>query len=101
MPTNARPTQEARVLAVLIEAKGAWVSGQFFLREMFLSQYHRAIFNLEHRDGVRIEHSTDTDDLGFKRYRIVSPATAPVASLPPVPQFQPQCQLFSTKAPAT
>ena len=70
METNERPTQEKRVLQVLLEAKGAWVSGQYFLRNLYLSQYHRAIWNLEHRDGIEIEHSGFTDDHGFLSYRI-------------------------------
>ncbi len=71
MGKNERPTQEKRVLDVLLKANGAWVSGQLFLREMYLSQYHRAIFNLENRDGVKIEHSSFTDQYGFKSYRII------------------------------
>lgn len=73
MPKNERPTQEKRVLDVLLNADGGWVSGQYFLREMYLSQYHRAIFNLEKRDGVAIEHSPFTDEHGFKSYRITRP----------------------------
>lgn len=71
METNERPTQEKRVLEALLGARGGWVSGQYFLREMMLSQYHRAIWNLEKRDGVEIEHSDFTDEYGFKAYRIM------------------------------
>lgn len=73
MGTNERPTQERRVLKALTDADGGWVSGQYFLREMYLSQYHRAIFNLEKRDGIEIEHSPFTDEHGFKSYRITRP----------------------------
>ena len=73
MDSNERPTQEKRILNVLLQANGAWVSGQYFLREMYLSQYHRAIFNLEKRDGVKIEHSSFTDEHGFRSYRIIQP----------------------------
>ncbi len=59
-------------MAVLLDAKGAWVCGEYFLREMFLSQYHRAIHQLEKRDGIVIEHSDFTSDHGFKSYRIAS-----------------------------
>jgi len=69
--SNERPTQEKKVLKTLLDAQGGWVSGQYFLREMLLSQYHRAIWNLEKRDGVEIEHSQFTDEHGFKSYRIV------------------------------
>jgi hypothetical protein len=72
METNEMPTQEKRVLGVLLAAKGGWVSGQYFLREMMLSQYHRAIFNLEKRDGWEIEHSPFKDEFGFLSYRITN-----------------------------
>ncbi len=73
METNERPSQEKRVLDVLLQANGAWVSGRYFLHEMYLSQYHRAIHNLEFRDGVKIEHSPFTDEHKFRSYRIVQP----------------------------
>jgi hypothetical protein len=71
-----KTTQEVRVLKALQEKKGEWVNGQYFLREMFLSQYHRAIWNLQHRshlydyDGM-IEASNFTDEHGFKSYRLI------------------------------
>ncbi len=67
-------TQEQRILKVLQENE--WVNGQFFLREMMLSQYHRAIFNLQrHKErygyqGI-IEPSPFKDEFGFKSYRIL------------------------------
>lgn len=78
MGTNERPTQERRVLKALTDADGGWVSGQHFLREMFLSQYHARIFNLQ-RDRERygyegtIEASDFKDQWGFKSYRLVRP----------------------------
>jgi hypothetical protein len=72
--TPTRPTrgsQEERVLDVLLNAQGDWVNGQYFLRQMFLSQYHRAIFNLQNRNHWPIEASTFTDEFKFKSYRIV------------------------------
>ena len=62
-------TQEQRVLKVLEDANGQWVSGQHFLRNMYLSQYHRAIHNLEHRDKINIEHS-EKGEYGFVSYRL-------------------------------
>lgn len=70
-----KPTQENKVLQALQQANGAWVNGQFFLRTLFLSQYHRPIWNLQNRrdfykyEGV-IEASPFTDDHGFKSYRL-------------------------------
>src|SRR5258705_13495427 len=46
----SKPTQEGRVLDALVSAAGAWVNGQYFLRSLYLSQYHRAIWNLENRE---------------------------------------------------
>ena len=72
----SKTTQELRVLKALQDASGdGWVNGQYFLRELFLSQYHRAIWNLQHRrdkynyEGT-VEASTFTDEHGFKSYRI-------------------------------
>jgi hypothetical protein len=63
-------TQEERVLQVLKDNQGNWVNGQKFVREMMITQYHRAIWNLENRDGIEIEHSDFKDDYGFISYRI-------------------------------
>lgn len=76
-------TQEERILAKLQDAKGAWVNGQYFLREMYLSQYHRAIYNLQKnkkRYGYvgEIESSPFTDEHKFKSYRLVAPAQMPI-----------------------
>ena len=74
-------TQEERVLEELKRADGGWVNGRFFLRDMMLSQYHRAIFNLQKKrdrygyEGV-IEASGFTDGFGFKSYRLVRTPTA-------------------------
>lgn len=68
-------TQEAKVLRALQEASGTWVNGQYFLRDLFLSQYHRAIWNLQnHKERYSYEGeivaSDFKDDHGFKSYRI-------------------------------
>jgi hypothetical protein len=71
-------TQEQRIHQVLLEARGSWVSGRYFLHQMMLSQYHRAIHTLEKKlkaQGVEIEHSKFTDEWGFKSYRIVQKDT--------------------------
>lgn len=64
-------TQAYRVLETLLEARGNWVNGQYFLRTLFLSQYHARIHDLENRFGWSIEHSEDTDEFGFRSYRVV------------------------------
>jgi hypothetical protein len=74
-------TQESRVLKVLEEARdgkrigdwiieGGWVNKQYFIRELYLTQAGRAIWNLENRMGVEIEHSDFKDIYGFKSYRL-------------------------------
>lgn len=76
-------TQEERILQKLIEADGKWVDGQYFLRTMWISQYHRAIWNLQNR-RVRynyagtIEVSDFTDEYGFKSYRLKVEVEQPV-----------------------
>lgn len=63
-------TQCEKVLEVLRNAKGDWVNGNFFLREMFLSQYHTRIHELQ-KKGYKIEASTFLDEWGFKSYRLL------------------------------
>lgn len=63
-------TQEKRILQVLEDSRGQWVNGQKFIREMMITQYHRALWNLEHRDKIEIEHSDFKDDWGFMSYRL-------------------------------
>lgn len=76
METEIKLSQEERILEELKKANGDWVNGQYFLRTMFLSQYHRAIWNLQNRkarygyEGT-IEASSFTDDYGFKSYRLI------------------------------
>jgi hypothetical protein len=65
-------TQEAKVLNVLQNAQGDWINKQFFVRDLFLTQAGRAIWNLENRFHWKIEHSDFKDDFGFKSYRILS-----------------------------
>ena len=58
-------------MKVLIDADGDWVNYQHFVRNMYLTQAHYVIYELENRFGWKIEHSDFTDNLGFKSYRIV------------------------------
>ena len=65
-----KPTQTQKILRVLQDAEGGWVNGRKFAHEMYLSQFHARIKELEMR-GVEIEHSEFTDEFGFKSYRLV------------------------------
>lgn len=62
-------TQADKVLQALQDARGEWVSGTYFLRTLYLSQYHARIFELQER-GHKIEASDFTDEHGFKSYRL-------------------------------
>ena len=64
-------TQARRVLDALLTANGAWLSGTYFLRTLYLSQYHARIFDLENKYHWKIEHSEEKDPYGFVLYRIV------------------------------
>jgi len=62
-------TQREKVLEVLENANGKWVSGRYFLQTLMLSQYHARIWELQ-REGYLIEASSKKDEFGFKSYRI-------------------------------
>jgi hypothetical protein len=64
-----KPTQAQRILEVLTNANGQWVSGSYMLHTMLLSQYHARIWSLQ-KEGHKIEASDFTDKFGFKFYRI-------------------------------
>lgn len=68
-------TQEWRVLQRLLDAKSEWINKQVFVREMYLTQAGRAIFNLQNRFHWPVEPSKFTDELKFKSYRIVQDVT--------------------------
>lgn len=62
-------TQAEKILDYLEAHRGEWISGSYFLRNMYLSQYHTRIFELE-RKGIKIEHSDFKDEFGFVLYRL-------------------------------
>ena len=64
------PTQCERVMEALQKADGEWVNGRYFLRELYLSQYHARIHELQNQ-GHKIEASDFKDEYGFKSYRIL------------------------------
>ncbi len=63
-------SQCGKVLRALREAEGGWINGRKFLHELYLSQYHARIFELQ-RDGYKIEASDFKDEWGFVSYRLV------------------------------
>jgi hypothetical protein len=62
-------TQHHKVLMALLRANGAWLSGTYFLRNLYISQYHARIFALENKYHWKIEHSNEKDEYGFVLYR--------------------------------
>lgn len=69
-----KPTQCEKVLSVLEKANGEWVNGRYFLRELYLSQYHARIWELM-QQGFDVEASEFKDEHGFKSYRLKSKGT--------------------------
>lgn len=65
-----KKTQEQKVLEVLEANQGKWVSGEYFLHTMFLSQYHARIWGLQ-KKGYNIVASDFTSDRGFKSYKLI------------------------------
>jgi hypothetical protein len=70
-PIYPKGKQLRKVLDALLKANGAWVSKQFFIRSLFLTQSGARIFELENDYHWPIEHSKETDEQGFKSYRVV------------------------------
>lgn len=70
MTLQTKPTQCEKVLRALENADGEWVSGRYFLQTLMLSQFHARIYELQSQ-GHNIEASKNTDQYGFKSYRIV------------------------------
>lgn len=98
-----RPTQEERVLARLVEARGGWVSAAYFNDVMRLSQAPRAIFNLRHKRAKyryegEIETSPFKDEWGWCSYRLNAGMTERVRMINETPareaKEEKQPQLF-------
>lgn len=79
MPRYPTAKQNIKVLKALQDANGGWVSKDYLVRGLGLTQAGARIFELE-RDGWPIEHSTFTNEHGFKSYRLkeAEPATLPL-----------------------
>lgn len=63
-------TQAEKVLKAFEDFDGNWVNGQYFLRELYLSQFHARIFELQNK-GYNIVTSDFTDDFGFRSYKLL------------------------------
>lgn len=61
-------TQGERILKVLREANGSWVSSRIFKQEMFISECNARISELR-KKGHKIE-TGENDEYGFSLHRI-------------------------------
>ncbi len=63
-------SQKDRILQALLRAEGDWINGQYFLRTLYLSQFHARIKELEDDHHWPIEHSEFKDEHLFISYRL-------------------------------
>jgi hypothetical protein len=61
-------TQERKVYETLLAAGPVFTYNDYFERVLWLSQFHRALFNLRHKH--QIEQAPDRSVHGFKGYRL-------------------------------
>lgn len=72
-PTMPKPgTQVRRVLDILLNADGAWISKNTLVRRYGFTQAGARIFELENDHHWPIQHSDFTDDHGFKSFRLIT-----------------------------
>ena len=65
-----KPTQCDKILKALRDAKGEYVNGRTFLRDLYISQYHARIYELQAK-GHQIEASKEKDSFGFCSYKLI------------------------------
>lgn len=63
-----KPSQGERILRVLLDAEGQWVSAKVFKRDMWISECNARISELRNK-GYDIE-TGDFDEFGFALHRI-------------------------------
>ncbi len=63
-----KKSQGQRILEVLLDAKGAWVSAKIFKRDMWITECNARISELRNK-GYNIE-TGDTDEFGFALHRL-------------------------------
>lgn len=64
-----KETQTQRVLKVLQNANGSWVSSRYLIQDMMLSQANARLFELKEM-GYNIE-SGPRDPYGFRHHRLI------------------------------
>ena len=63
-------TQERKVYDTLLAAGPVFTYSDYFERVLWLSQFHRALFNLRHKHQIEIEQSPERSVHSFKGYRL-------------------------------
>lgn len=64
-----KPTQAERILKVLLDAEGEWVSARVFKMEMWITETNARISELRNK-GWDIETKDERDEYGFAYHRI-------------------------------
>ncbi len=79
-PVQPTGKQHLKVLSALQDADGGWVSKEYLIRTLGLTQAGARLHELE-RMGWLIEHSTFTNEYGFKSYRLKQEVYQPTLAL--------------------
>jgi biotin operon repressor len=80
-----KPSQAERILKVLLDAKGGWISAKVFKRDMWISEANARISELRNK-GWDVE-TGDDDEYGYALHRIL-PKKEP--SYDPFQLFEPK-----------
>jgi hypothetical protein len=64
-------TQARRVLDILLQADGGWISKSYLVRTCGFIQAGARIHELENEHHWTVEHSNFTDEYGFRSFRII------------------------------
>lgn len=65
-----KPTQGERILKVLLDANGEWVSASYFKRDMWITETNARISELRNK-GWNVETKDERDEHGFAYHRIL------------------------------
>lgn len=81
-------SQKEKILDYLKAHEGEWINGgQVFLHQMWISQFHARIKELQDEDGYNIIASDFTDEHGYKSYKLVGELKQEALFEVPVPRL--------------
>lgn len=66
---NKKPSQGERILKVLLDANGGWVSAKVFKIDMWITETNARISELRNK-GYDVETKDERDEFGFAYHRI-------------------------------